>query len=127
MINRSVKIDIGGEERQLKFTLQALEELEAMLPNRNIFELMGRQTWAVNEIVSACFCGLKVYDYKLTRQTVEQWISNYVRDNEQGILKLNAYLIAAIGISGLVGGEKSAFEDVLKALEGDKEGVEAGK
>lgn len=127
MINRSVKIDIGGEERQLKFTLQALEELEAMLPNRNIFELMSRQTWAVNEIVSACFCGLKVYDYKLTRQTVEQWISNYVMDNEQGILKLNAYLIAAIGISGLVGGEKSAFEDVLKALEGDKEGVEAGK
>ena len=125
MINRAVKLHIGGEEREIKFTLQALEELEVMLPNRNIFELMTRQTWAVNEIVSAMYCGLKVFDRKLTREIVSQWITNFVRDNEHGILKLNAYLIAAIGISGLVGGEKSAFEDVLKALDAEK--VSEGK
>lgn len=117
MINRAIKIHIGGEERDVKFTIQALEELEVLLPNHNIFELMSRQTWAVNEIVSAMYCGLKVYDRKLTRQVAEQWISKYVNDNENGILKLNAYLIAAIGISGLVGGEKSAFEDILRALD----------
>lgn len=120
MINRAVKLYIGGEEREIKFTLQALEELEVMLPNRNIFELMTRQTWAMNEIVSAMYCGLKVFDRKLTRELVSQWITSFVRDNEHGILKLNAYLIAAIGISGLVGGEKSAFEDVLKALDAEK-------
>ena len=120
MINRAVKLHIGGEEREIKFTLQALEELEVMLPNRNIFELMTRQTWAMNEIVSAMYCGLKVFDRKLTRELVSQWITSFVRDNEHGILKLNAYLIAAIGISGLVGGEKSAFEDVLKALDAEK-------
>jgi hypothetical protein len=120
MINRAVKLHIGGEEREIKFTLQALEELEVLLPNRNVFELMTRQTWAVNEIVSAMYCGLKVFDRKLTRELVSQWITNFVRDNEHGILKLNAYLIAAIGISGLVGGEKSAFEDVLKALDAEK-------
>jgi hypothetical protein len=120
MINRAVKLHIGGEEREIKFTLQALEELEVLLPNRNVFELMTRQTWAVNEIVSAMYCGLKVFDRKLTRELVSQWITSFVRDNEHGILKLNAYLIAAIGISGLVGGEKSAFEDVLKALDAEK-------
>lgn len=120
MINRAVKLHIGGEEREIKFTLQALEELEVLLPNRNVFELMTRQTWAVNEIVSAMYCGLKVFDRKLTRELVSQWITSFVRDNEHGILKLNAYLIAAIGISGLVGGEKSAFEDVLKALDVEK-------
>lgn len=125
MIHRAVKLHIGGEEREIKFTLQALEELEVLLPNRNVFELMTRQTWAVNEIVSAMYCGLKVFDRKLTRELVSQWITNFVRDNEHGILKLNAYLIAAIGISGLVGGEKSAFEDVLKALDAEK--VSEGK
>lgn len=117
MINRSIKLELGGEERELKFTLQAIEELEAMLPNRNAFELMTRQNWAVNEIVSAAYCGLKVFDRKLIRQTVEQWISKYINDNDNGMLKLNAYLIAAIGVSGLVGGEKSAFEDILRTLD----------
>jgi hypothetical protein len=31
MINRAVKLHIGGEEREIKFTLQALEELEVLL------------------------------------------------------------------------------------------------
>lgn len=117
MINRAVKLHIGGEEREIKFTIQALEELEVLLPNRNVFELMHRQEWAMNEIVSAMYCGLKVYDRKLTRELVSQWITSFVRDNENGIQKLNAYLIAAIGVSGLVGGEKSAFEHLLRVLD----------
>jgi hypothetical protein len=118
MINRAVKLRIGGEEREVKFTIQALEELEVMLPNRNVFELMQRQSWAMNEIVSALYCGLKVYDRKITRELVSQWITSFVRDNENGIQKLNAYLIAAIGVSGLVGGETSAFENLLRVLDG---------
>lgn len=122
MISRSIKLELGGAEREIKFTLQAVEELEAMLPNRNAFELMTRQTWAVNEIVSAAYCGLKVFDCKLTRQTVEQWIGKYINDNDNGMLRLNAYLIAAIGVSGLVGGEKSAFEDILRTLDVEEKG-----
>jgi hypothetical protein len=118
MINRAVKLRIGGEEREVKFTIQALEELEVMLPNRNVFELMQRQSWAMNEIVSALYCGLKVYDRKITRELAIQWITSFVRDNENGIQKINAYLIAAIGVSGLVGGETSAFENLLRVLDG---------
>jgi hypothetical protein len=118
MINRAVKLRIGGEEREVKFTIQALEELEVMLPNRNVFELMQRQSWAMNEIVSALYCGLKVYDRKITRELASQWITSFVRDNENGIQKINAYLIAAMGVSGLVGGEKSAFENLLRVLDG---------
>ena len=126
MISRSIKLELGGEEREIKFTLQAIEELEAMLPNRNAFELMSRRIWAVNEIVSAAYCGLKVFDRKLTRQTVEQWISKYINDNDNGMIKLNSYLVAAIGVSGLVGGEKSAFENILRTLD-VKEEKDEGK
>lgn len=37
MIKKSVNINIGGEEREAKFTIGALEELEAMLPSHNVF------------------------------------------------------------------------------------------
>ena len=40
MIKKSVNIKIGGEEREAKFTIGALEELEAMLPSHNVFSLM---------------------------------------------------------------------------------------
>ena len=125
MINRAVKLHIGGEEREIKFTLQALEELEVMLPNRNVFELMTRENWALNEIVSAMYCGLKVFNRKITRDTVEQWIGGYAAENPNGAFTLKAYLFAAIGVSGLVGGEKSTFEDVLRAL--DSKEASAGK
>jgi hypothetical protein len=88
-----------------------------LLPNRNVFELMTRRNWAVNEIVSAMYCGLKVYNRKITRDTVEQWISKFAEENSNGIFKLNAYMIAAIGVSGLVGGERSNFEDILRSLD----------
>lgn len=125
MINRSVKIDIGGEERQLKFTLQALEELETMLPGGNVFNLAQKEHWAVNEIVSACYCGLKVYDRKLIRQTVEGWITKYALENENGMELIRVRVLVAMGLSGIIGGDRSAFEDVLKALDGKEE--EAGK
>ena len=126
MINRSVKIDIGGEERQLKFTLQALEELESLLPSGNVFVLATKEHWAVNEIVSACYCGLKVFDRKITRQKVEDWITKYALENENGMEFLRLRVLVAMGLSGIIGGDRSAFEDVLKALDG-KEDVEAGK
>lgn len=126
MINRSVKIDIGGEERQLKFTLQALEELECLLPNGNAFLLAQKESWAVNEIVSACYCGLKVYDRKLTRQTVEGWITKYAMENENGMEFLRLRVLVAMGLSGLIGGDRSAFENVLTVLDGNEE-AEVGK
>ena len=66
MIKKSVNINIGGEEREAKFTIGALEELEAMLPSHNVFSLMQKEQWSVTEIIACLYCsgicGLVVSD-----------------------------------------------------------------
>lgn len=115
-IDRCVEIEIGGEKRKVKFTISALEELEAMLPERNVFALIQKEHWSISEIVSAALCGLKVFNRKLNRAKVEGWVSEYARKEEKGILDLRLRLLAAVGLSGLVGGEVSAFQEILNAL-----------
>jgi hypothetical protein len=130
-LNSTVDIEIGGEMRKIKFTIGAVEELEAMLPEKNLFLLMRKGLWSVSEIVSATYCGLKVFDRKLTKPTVEKWIAEYTKEND--ITTLRLYVFAALGLSGCVGKEKSAFIDVLNALredaenEGEQEEQDLGK
>ena len=113
-LNSTVEIEIGGEERKIKFTLGAVEELEAMLPEHNVFLLMKKNFWSVSEIVAATYCGIKVFDRKLSRQTVEKWIEDYTKEND--ITTLRLYVFAALGLYGYVTKEKSAFVDVLNIL-----------
>ncbi len=113
-LNSTVEIEIGGEERKMKFTLGAVEELEAILPEHNIFLLMKKNFWSVSEIVAATYCGLKVFDRKLSRLTVEKWIEEYTKENEITTLRLHVF--AALGLSGYVTKDKSAFVDVLNIL-----------
>ena len=117
-LNSTVEIEIGGEERKIKFTLGAVEELEAMLPEHNIFILMKKNFWSVSEIVAATYCGLKVFDRKLSKLTVEKWIEEYTKDHD--ITTLRLYVFSALGLSGYVSKDKSAFVDVLNILK-DKE------
>lgn len=127
MIKRSVKIELGGAEREVKFTIAALEELESLLPGRNVFALLGSEQWGVTDIISVCYCGLKACDRKISRQTVAQWVAEYAA-GEKGIYDLRLRLLSAIGLSGLVGGEKSAFEDILNTLDsGQSEDTEEAK
>lgn len=124
MIKRSVKIDIGGEEREVKFTIQALEELEAMLNGRDVFSLAQKSPWSVTEIVAATYCGLKVYDRKLTYQTAQKWVAEYATTHENGMVELYLKVFAALGLSGLIGGERSAFENILGNFEKEDESSE---
>ena len=120
MIDRSVGINIGGEARKIKFTIQAIEELEAML-GYSVFDLMQKGRWSVTETIKAVYCGLKVYDRKLRYSTVEEWVSDYAQVVDEGMTDLYARCVACIGLSGLVGGQRSAFEDILTSLEEQEE------
>ncbi len=122
---KSVLIEIGGEEKEVKFTIGAIEELESLLPSRNVFELLQQEQWGITDIISVAYCGLKVFDRKISRNTVEKWVTDYAAD--KGILDLRLRLLAAIGISGLVGGQKSAFEDILNALDNGSDADEEEK
>ncbi|MDO4920927.1 MAG: hypothetical protein Q4E64_03750 [Phascolarctobacterium sp.] len=120
MIKRSVKIELGGVEREVKFTIAALEELESLLPRRNVFALLSSEQWGITDIISAAYCGLKACDRKISRQSTAQWVAEYAA-GDKGIYDLRLRLLAAIGLSGLVGGEKSAFENILNTLDDSRE------
>jgi len=127
-LNSTVSIEIGGEERKIKFNIGAIEELEAMLPERNVFMLLQKEYWSISEIVAAVYCGLKTFDRKLSKLTVEKWIEKYTEENDIQVLRLKAF--AALGLSGLLTKEKSAFADVLNLLNEREEAKgeeEAGK
>ena len=117
-LNSTVTIEIGGEERQLKFTIGAIEELEAYLPSRCIFDLVQKEVWSITEIISATYCALKVFDRKLTRPTVASWITEYTEENDIQILR--TYVFAALGLSGLITKDRSAFVNLLNILQESK-------
>ncbi len=126
-LNRTVEIDIGGELRKCKFTIGAIEQLESILPEHNIFMLMEKQPWSMNEIISACWCGLRVFDAKLTRQKVAEWVTEYAQDEAKGIVDLHVRLTACLGLSGLAGGDAGAYADVLNTIDGKEDSAEPGK
>lgn len=127
MINKSVKINIGGEEREAKFTIGALEELETMLPNHNVFDLIAREFWSITEIVACVYCSLKVNERSLTKAKVQQWVTQYCREKENGMIDLRVRMLAALGVCGLVVGDTKPFENILVALADETEGEEAEK
>lgn len=127
MINKSVKINIGGEEREAKFTIGALEELEAMLPQHNAFELIAREHWSITEIVACVYCSLKVNERTLTKAKAQQWVAQYCREKENGMIDLKVRMLAALGICGLIVGDTKPFENILVALADETEDEEAEK
>lgn len=127
MIDKSVRINIGGEERKAKFTIGALEELEAMLPNHNVFDLIAREFWSITEIVACVYCSLKVNERSLTKAKVQQWVTQYCREKENGMIDLRVRMLAALGVCGLVIGDTKPFENILVALADETEGEEAEK
>lgn len=117
---KRITINIGGEERRIKFNIAAIQELESLLDGKNVMALFDGKTWSVTDIVSACYCGLKACDRTISRQRVLEWVEDYASDSEQGVYGLQVYLIAALGTSGLMGSNKSAFEDILNTLDNGK-------
>lgn len=119
MIKRSVKIVLGGEEREIKYTINAIEEIESKLSKHNIFEFINQQPWSFTDMTYVLYCGLKSKDNSLRLEQVVSWIEEYAQEQENGYSNLPHYIFAALGISGLIGGNKSAFENILKSLEAD--------
>lgn len=120
---QKITIPLGGEDRRIKFTINAIQELEAQIDGKNVMLLMQDRVWSITDIVSACHCALKTFDNTLTRRKVQEWVAEYAEEHETGIYDLQAYLTAALGMSGLVGGKRSAFEGILNELNKKKEGV----
>ena len=112
-VRRTVDLNIFGEEHQLKFTINALEMLEATTDERNVSILATKPVWSLKDVVSGIHAGLKWQIPKLTREQVKDGVQILIR--ETSIYELQGLITAAIGLSGLVFGDaaRSPFAEIL--------------
>lgn len=111
---QKIMLPLGGEERQIKFTINAIQEMEAQIFDKNVLTMMSREVWSITDIITACYCGLRACDKTVTRPKVQEWVVEYASQQESGIMHLQMILSGAIGISGLIGTkQKSVFEGIL--------------
>jgi hypothetical protein len=109
-----IMLPLGGEERQIKFTINAIQEMEAQIFDKNVLTMMSREVWSITDIITVCYCGLRACDKTVTRKEVQEWVAEYASQQESGIMHLQMILSGAIGISGLIGAkQKSVFEGIL--------------
>ena len=72
---QKITIPLGGEDRRIKFTINAIQELEAQIDGKNVMLLMQDRVWSVTDIVSACHCALRTFDNTITRRKVQEWVA----------------------------------------------------
>ena len=110
---RTVDINIFGGEHQLKFTINALEMLEATTDDRSITVTATKPVWSMKDIISGLHAGLKWQLPKLTRDQVKDGVQALLR--ETSMFEIQSLITAAIGLSGLVFGDaaRSPFADIL--------------
>lgn len=125
---RTVDINIFGREHQLKFTINALEMLEATTDDRSITVTATKPVWSMKDIISGLHAGLKWQLPKLTRDQVKDGVQALLR--ETSMFEIQSLITAAIGLSGLVFGDaaRSPFADILSeeadnSAEGENEKV----
>lgn len=111
-ITRSIEIELGGKVRKIKFTIGALEQLEANIPGHDVQELIQRGRLTVTELVTATWCGLRAYDKKVSRNQAAEWVETY--NATHPALALSVKILAAIGLSGIFGSDISVFQDLLR-------------
>lgn len=124
-IDRSLEIELGGETRKLRFSIAALEELEARTKKSALsLALEAPLALTVTEMIDIAHIGLKHQDRKLSRDTVAGWVADYMRNNPA--YTLNILLCAALGYSGLCG-EVSVFEEMANRLKRGADAESAGE
>ena len=117
-LNRSVMIDIGGKERELKFTIQALEQLEGLLPERNIYKVFLDPPFSMTNLVRFIFVGLRSTDKKVTMDKTREWMEEWLE--EKPVEALQEIVGEALMKSGVMGNAKNFNAD--DSAEGDETG-----
>lgn len=126
MINKidgSISLNIGGENRKIKYNLNALIEVESYLPSGHLFNTLRNADFMLSttNLVTAVWVGLKYQNKKLTRESAAKWVEEYLQENP--INELNEMIVATMGLVGTIG-DVSMFKDILvnKKTEDDIEG-----
>lgn len=130
MINKidgSISLNIGGENRKIKFSLNSLIEVESYLPNRHLFQTVqnGNGILSISVLAIATWVGLKYQDKKLSQETVVQWVEEHLQENE--LQDFHQLILGAMGILGTLG-DKSVYKEMLaKSYKKEDENTTEGK
>ena len=108
-LNRSVMINIGGKERELKFTIQALEQVEKMIPEGNVYKVFMNPPYSLTNTVRFLFVGLYSMDKKVTVEKVQAWVCEYLE--EKPAEELQEIIGDALLKSGVLGNTKKNNAD----------------
>lgn len=121
-VSSAVSINIGGEDRDLRFTHNALVKLERILPKQNIYSTVTEAALPYSVEIPALMIALEAGGTKgLKIDVVEKWRDKYIDEN--GAFALNAKLIEAIYMSGIMG-NPSKFKELIHGEVVDAEVVE---
>lgn len=102
-LNRSVMIEIGGKERELKFTIQAVEQLEAIIPEKNIYKVVANPPISVTNVCRCLYVGLRSTDKKVTMEKVHEWLREWLDNNDaEDMQNILGEALAKAGVFGKV-------------------------
>ena len=108
----AVSINIGGEDRLLKFTHMAASKLERVLPKQNLYLTILDGSLPFSVETHALMFALEGGGTKgLKLDLVQKWRDKFVEENDA--FTLNAKLIEALYLSGIFG-RKSKFQELMQ-------------
>jgi len=110
-MQNAVSINIGGKEREIKFTRGAIAKMERILPKQNIYLTLGDYSFPRSVEAHVLIFALEGAGGKRPKlEVAEAWIDEY--DDKNGGMALNAKLVEAAMLSGIMG-NPSKFKEII--------------
>lgn len=114
-LDRSVTINLGGKERQVKFNALAVSQLERLLDDHNVYKMVNGGAIALGDLAKCLYVGLLAYDKKVTMQQVYNWMDEWLLDNSSE--SLQTLIIVALSKAGVFGFARKVLETEKNTLE----------
>lgn len=114
-LDRSVTINLGGKERQVKFNALAVSQLERLLDDHNVYKMVNGGAIALGDLAKCLYVGLLAYDKKVTMQQVYNWLDEWLLDNSSE--SLQTLIIVALSKAGVFGFARKVLETEKNTLE----------
>ena len=114
-LDRSVTINLGGKERQVKINALAVSQLERLLDDHNVYKMVNGGAIALGDLAKCLYVGLLAYDKKVTMQQVYNWLDEWLLDNSSE--SLQTLIIVALSKAGVFGFARKVLETEKNTLE----------
>jgi hypothetical protein len=109
-LNKFVKVEIGGEEKLLKYDFNATCDLEEMF-NKGIAGILNEEQVGFRLVRGFYWAGLKWKDKGLTLDRVGAMLNKEIQENGKDLMQLMEPAFKALQLSGLIGSAKNENDE----------------